>query len=568
MKRGDFAKSGTLVQACLACTEKRAQIVLIARAVRLFRFASPIEWLYLMICLALTWRYAWLLDDAFIYFRYADNWVLLGRGLVYNPGELVEGFTSPLWTLLLGGLRLTRLDYWTLIRATSLAFAASFWWLSVFVHRHMKPRGPVVNLPLAVCSTHYGVLSYFSSGLESPLVQLSALVYAAVAVRPDHRGLAVAAGLAPLVRPELALPWVVYVLVLYLGRGRFPRWLFFSGLASQAGWLAFRVYYYADVLPNTYYLKDETNFEQGARYLVNSIGSHGYLFGLIALGVITWSFAQRRAESPPATAPKARALMLCAALVSVLQLWRSGGDMLYYRLAAFPSLLLLMASGGVAEALLAHVRRRRWAWMHPCLGLAVLGASLLAYPAQLKAHPLTFGHDARDTMHKVDGISDASWHRHHPDLRYTPERSNQDALLRRRYALAATSKHPARGVVTDGWCVRLYFAFDKHVVHWWGLTEPVLARARVPSERPGHKYGLIPLAHDLSRVHRSQLGTPGRGMFRRAVSEGRAAPWIAENIETLTLIERKMYNRHEVWENVQLALTRAPPVVIPRAKPR
>src|SRR5690606_12529718 len=49
MKRGDFAKSGTLVQACLACTEKRAQIVLIARAVRLFRFASPIEWLYLMI---------------------------------------------------------------------------------------------------------------------------------------------------------------------------------------------------------------------------------------------------------------------------------------------------------------------------------------------------------------------------------------------------------------------------------------------------------------------------------------------------------------------------------------
>lgn len=38
-------------------------------------------------------------DDLFISLRYARN-LVLGHGLVYNPGERVEGFSSPLWVLL------------------------------------------------------------------------------------------------------------------------------------------------------------------------------------------------------------------------------------------------------------------------------------------------------------------------------------------------------------------------------------------------------------------------------------------------------------------------------------
>ena len=37
-------------------------------------------------------------EDAFITFRYAANFAS-GKGLVYNPGQLVMGFTSPLWTV-------------------------------------------------------------------------------------------------------------------------------------------------------------------------------------------------------------------------------------------------------------------------------------------------------------------------------------------------------------------------------------------------------------------------------------------------------------------------------------
>src|SRR5438093_6967987 len=42
-------------------------------------------------------------DDVFISFRYAGN-LVSGHGLVFNPGERVEGFSNPLWTLLLAAL--------------------------------------------------------------------------------------------------------------------------------------------------------------------------------------------------------------------------------------------------------------------------------------------------------------------------------------------------------------------------------------------------------------------------------------------------------------------------------
>ena len=41
-----------------------------------------------------------ILDDAFITFRYARN-IFSGIGFVYNPGELVQGTTTPLYTLIL-----------------------------------------------------------------------------------------------------------------------------------------------------------------------------------------------------------------------------------------------------------------------------------------------------------------------------------------------------------------------------------------------------------------------------------------------------------------------------------
>src|SRR5687768_15255957 len=42
-------------------------------------------------------------DDAFITFRYVERWIAC-QGPTFNPGERVEGFSSPLWVLILGGI--------------------------------------------------------------------------------------------------------------------------------------------------------------------------------------------------------------------------------------------------------------------------------------------------------------------------------------------------------------------------------------------------------------------------------------------------------------------------------
>jgi hypothetical protein len=47
-----------------------------------------------------AYHLAWICDDAYISFKYAQN-LWLGNGLIFNPGERVEGYSNFLWTILL-----------------------------------------------------------------------------------------------------------------------------------------------------------------------------------------------------------------------------------------------------------------------------------------------------------------------------------------------------------------------------------------------------------------------------------------------------------------------------------
>jgi len=63
---------------------------------------------YLLVALALAARFIpgpRSIDDSFITFRYARN-LVSGAGFVFNPGERVQGTTTPLYTLLMAGLAL------------------------------------------------------------------------------------------------------------------------------------------------------------------------------------------------------------------------------------------------------------------------------------------------------------------------------------------------------------------------------------------------------------------------------------------------------------------------------
>ena len=184
---------------------------------------APLEWLYLVGGLVLLHRYFWLMDDAFVYYRYADNLLYLGLGLVYNQGEFVEGYSSPLWMLWTIAGRATGLEYETAVRLAGTVVFLAFGYGLIWLNRRLAPPdAPIVNLPLAFLAVHYSVLCYFTSGLETPLVQLLAVAYAVHLVRPGLLGIDVALGLSPLVRHEFVLPLMLALLFARRRTGRFP----------------------------------------------------------------------------------------------------------------------------------------------------------------------------------------------------------------------------------------------------------------------------------------------------------------------------------------------------------
>ena len=110
---------------------------------RSFRFANaPVvagvlsyaPWIALLGVLSyLSW---FITDDAFIAFRYVRNFVE-GHGLVFNPGEHVEGYSSFLWVLELAaiwkifGLPPEDVAQWLSVGYTAGVIALLLWW----VHR-------------------------------------------------------------------------------------------------------------------------------------------------------------------------------------------------------------------------------------------------------------------------------------------------------------------------------------------------------------------------------------------------------------------------------------------------
>lgn len=207
-----------------------------------------------------------LVDDAFISFRYALN-LVEGRGLVYNPGENVEGYTNLLWTLIAaGGLALgfepenfSGLVGWS---ATILTLC-----LSVRLARRVLPTGAgrtwVYGAPVLIAACP--AIGYWAgAGLEAPLFCLL-WVASRERLASHFTGgpwwpLAVSLVLLPLCRPDGLIP-VVLGLGVWLFRARRSGlsgpWLGTLAIvvASGTAYALWKLAYYGEILPNTFAAK-------------------------------------------------------------------------------------------------------------------------------------------------------------------------------------------------------------------------------------------------------------------------------------------------------------------------
>lgn len=255
-------------------------------------------------------------DDMYIFLRYADN-LVHGRGLVYNPGERVEGFSSPVWVLLLalgapfGGVGVG----WSKLLAVA-SLAALFAGIDRFARERLALGAPAALLACAFAALNSYLISWSLWGLETPLF-LALLLWTAVlagrvaegAGRRDRIALGVVAGLFALSRPEAPLflaalgaaaalePLRPAAIRERLARLRLPG---LAALAPLLAWLLFRRAYYGLWWPHTYYAKHLSGFH--ANHLAPLWGQGAgrlelvFLWGGLALAVLL--AARRRSLVP------------------------------------------------------------------------------------------------------------------------------------------------------------------------------------------------------------------------------------------------------------------------------
>ena len=231
-----------------------------------------------------------LIDDAYIFFRYADH-ILAGQGPVFNPGERVEGFTSPLWLLLLVLLRGLGLPHAISVRVLGGALAALTLFATWRLARRCARPLPALLAP-ALLACHPGFALWSVRGLETPLFLL-AVTSAAGLAASGSRAAGPLLGLLIWIRPEAPL----IALILILGtaaRGERKRaWRMVSWvLLGALPLLAARFAYYGEWVPNTFFAK-------------TGGGAGRLLFGLAAAK----SFALAHSPLVVATAVGARLVM-------------------------------------------------------------------------------------------------------------------------------------------------------------------------------------------------------------------------------------------------------------------
>jgi arabinofuranosyltransferase len=206
-------------------------------------------------------------DDAFISFRYARN-LVAGHGLVWNPGEAVEGYTNFLWVLLMAaglaaGIGPERLS-------VVLGIASGLGVLALVLARNVGRTGwrsPLIWLAPAALASSRSFTAWSTGGLETQL--FSFFVLLALLRLGDERRRARGASwvssslfaVATLIRPEGAIFMAAAGLCLLpeaIASGRRLRSFAAFGLpflVVVGAHFLWRHSYYGDWLPNTFYAK-------------------------------------------------------------------------------------------------------------------------------------------------------------------------------------------------------------------------------------------------------------------------------------------------------------------------
>ena len=206
-------------------------------------------------------------EDQLIVLRYARN-LAEGNGLVYNAGERVMGFTTPLYTVLSSVFVLVGGDQ-------AAAWQNGFGLLCMLGTAALAARllvrlgaGPAAPLAVALATFNPAVAyNYLYVGMEIHFFALLFLLALDLHLSERTTAAAVVSALLFLTRPEGALLATMLIAHGWLRRRKAPLREALAALAVALAWLLFAFAYYGDILPKTLGAKQGESIVSPWRYL-------------------------------------------------------------------------------------------------------------------------------------------------------------------------------------------------------------------------------------------------------------------------------------------------------------
>ena len=237
-----------------------------------------------------------LVDDAFISFRYAKNFVE-GKGLTYNAGEKVEGYTNFLWVIVLSTSYLFQLPLEITAKILGMLLSVTIIiLLYIQTTRNSGAKNFWCLVPAIFLAANGSFALWTLGGLETSLFTFLLLLGSTFYIQ-NHRDTSTARSypfifaLLAMTRPEGLFVFATTI----LHKMAFEREKATIGEAGKdifrfliifLPYFLWRFYYYGYPFPNSYYAKVANNwfqFLKGYEYVQNFYSSFGSIIILLPI---------------------------------------------------------------------------------------------------------------------------------------------------------------------------------------------------------------------------------------------------------------------------------------------
>jgi len=254
---------------------------------------------FVIYCFFLSWSFLFQnVDDAYISYRYGKN-LMEGKGLVYNQGEYVEGYTNFLWTIITAPFTTVKsVDVSIFSSSLGLILSMVNILLITLISKQFNSNLAkyikyLILIPPLFLALDDSIAFWAIGGMEFPMYTLFILgiIYNYYRINESEKHiyyLMLFLMLCTLTRPEGNMIFVITIFHMILFHKNITGFkkalitLLISYMIFCVAYYGFKFLFYGQVIPNTFYAKGVTdlkmNFLLGTKYLALCIGTRIYIF--------------------------------------------------------------------------------------------------------------------------------------------------------------------------------------------------------------------------------------------------------------------------------------------------